>query len=280
MREPENEDHTNDSEADREIKNVVSDAMAAIVCRLGWHSCTIIDEETGPELLLEEGFEEGFYVAGYLLVALGGGVGVVGLHVAWDAVDVFEEEGDEGNVVSLGEGGVHGVELFDVVGAVAGGKGDASEGDGDVAGLELSEDGGEVGLGLLDGEAAEAVVAAEFHDDDLGVAGDYAGDAVEAVLGGVAADAGVDYVVVVAFGVEEALEVVGVGLAEVGAIAGGEGVAETDEEGARVGRWCGGGSELCGVGLRRVNKDGVRMDYGRGRFRFAAGEGEAEQYNR
>ena len=79
--------------------------------------------------------------------------------------------------------------------------------------LELSEDGGEVGLGLLEGEAAEAVVAAEFYDDDFGVAGEDVVDAIEAVLGGVAGDAGVDDVIVEALGVEVALEVVGVGLA-------------------------------------------------------------------
>ena len=79
--------------------------------------------------------EEGFYVAGDLLVALRGGVGVVGLHVAGDAVDVLEDEGKEGDVVLLREGGVHGVEFFDVVGAVAGREGDAGEDDFGAAGL-------------------------------------------------------------------------------------------------------------------------------------------------
>ena len=156
-------------------------------------------------------------------------MGGVFLHVAGDVVDVFEEEGEERYVVLLREGGVHGVEFFDVVGAVAGGEGDAGEDDFGAAGLELREDAGEVGLGLLDGQAAEAVVAAELDDYDFGVAVDDELDAAEAVLGGVAGDAGVDDVVVVAVGVEEALEVVGVGLAEVGAEAGGEGVAETDD---------------------------------------------------
>ncbi len=165
-----------------------------------------------------------------MLVALGGGVGGVFLHVAGDAVDVLEEEGEEGYVVLLGEGGIHGVEFFDVVGAVAWGEGDAGEDYFGAALLELIDDAGEIGLGLVDGEAAEAVVAAELYDYDLRVAVDDELDAVEAVLGGVAADAGVEDVVVVAVGVEEALEVVGVGLAEVGAEAGGERVAETDDE--------------------------------------------------
>ena len=133
-------------------------------------------------------------------------------------------------MVLLREGGIHGVEFFDVVGAVVGGEGDAGEDYLGAALLELIDDAGEVGLSLLDGQAAEAVVATELYDDDFGVAVDNELDAVEAVLGGVAGDAGVDDVVVVALGVEEALEMVWVGLADVGAEAGGERVAETDDE--------------------------------------------------
>ena len=167
----------------------------------------------------------------------------------------------------LREGGVHGVEFFDVVGAVAGGEGDAGEDYLGTALLELIEDVGEVRLGLFDGQAAEAVVAAEFYDDDLRVAGDDELDAVEAVLGGVAADAGVDDVVVVAPSVEVALELVGVGLAEVGAEAGGERVAETDDQGTGV------GGRGCGLRWRGRGNRG-------GRFhvivcRLAAGEEEA-----
>jgi len=146
--------------------------------------------------------------------------------------------------------------------------------------LELIDDGGEVGLGLVEGEAAEAVVAAEFYDYDLRVAGDDAGEAVEAVLGGVAADAIVEDVVTVTLGVEEALEVVGVGLAEVGAVACGEGISEADKEGESVCAWCGGRYELCGDGLRRISKDVVRMGDGRGRLLFAAGQDEAGNCNR
>ncbi len=102
---------------------------------------------------------------------------------------------------------------------------------------------------MLEGQAAEAVVAAELDDDDLGMAREDELDAVEAVLGGVAADAGVDDVVVVALGVEEALEVVGIGLAEVGAVAGGERVAEADEACAES---CADGEGLCVVGCGEV----------------------------
>jgi hypothetical protein len=89
-----------------------------------------------------------------------------------------------------------------MVGAVVGGEGDSGEDDFGAAGLELVDDAIEVGLSLLEGEAAEPVVAAELYDDELGMAGDDTGDAVEAVLGGVTADAGVEDVVVIAVCVE------------------------------------------------------------------------------
>ena len=69
-------------------------------------------------------------------------------------------------------------------------------------------------------------------------------EALDAVFGGVAADALVDDAVVIAGGVEVGLEVVGIALAGVGAEAGGEGVSEADDEGAVVVDW--GGSDGCG----------------------------------
>ncbi len=168
-------------------------------------------------------------------------------------------------MVLLGERGVNGDELGDVVLAVVGREGDAGEGDLDTGVLELLDHLREVGLGLLEGEAAESVVAAELYDDDTaGMAGEAredAVDALEAVLGGVAADAGVDDAIHEALVVEQELELVGVGVAGLSAVAGGEGVAEAEDERARVvgwvrdgigGRRSGGcGGELCGIRLRR-----------------------------
>ncbi len=85
-------------------------------------------------------------------------------------------------------------------------------------------------------EAAEAVVAAELDDGDGGVQGEDVGEAGDAVFGGVAGDAEVDDAVAEAEAVEVCLEEVGVGLAGVGAEAGGEGVAEADDDGAVVRR--------------------------------------------
>jgi hypothetical protein len=59
------------------------------------------------------------------------------------------------------------------------------------------------------------------------------GEALDAVLGGVAADPFVVDAIVIVKVIEVGLEVVGIALAGVGAEAGGEGVAETDEEGER-----------------------------------------------
>lgn len=185
-------------------------------------------------MLFEEWGDEVENVLGDDLVAAGGGVGAVGLHHAIDAEDALEEEGEEGDVVFMGEQGVGGLELLDVVGAVVGWEGNAGEGDFGAGGFEAGEDLVEVAAGVFDAEAAEAVVAAELDDDDGGVEGEDAVDAVEAVLGGVAADALVDDVVGEAALVEIFLKEVGVAFAGVGAEAGGEGVAEADEDGAGV----------------------------------------------
>ena len=129
---------------------------------------------------------------------------------------------------------------------------------------------------MFEGQAAEAVVAAELYDGDLGMAVEDMLDAVEAVLGGVAGDAVVEDVVVVAGGVEEMLEGVGVGLAGVGAEAGGEGVAEAEDPGSvlrgrrgalRGRRWgwgrCWTGGDGCVGG--RVGGRGVAARWGESR---------------
>ena len=159
----------------------------------------------------------------------------VGLHHAGDTVHVLEDEGQERDVVFGGEDGVGAVELVDVVGAVVGRESDAGEDEFGSGGFEGGEDVVQVGAGALYGEAAKAVVAAELDDDDGGVEGEDGGEAFDAVFGGVAADALVDDAVVEAAGAEVTLEVVGIALAGVGAVAFGEGVAEADDEWTGVG---------------------------------------------
>lgn len=174
-------------------------------------------------------------------------MGSVGLHHSIDAEDAFEDKGQERNLIFFCEQGVGVGELLDVVGAVVGWEGDACEDDPGSAGLESGDDFVEVGAGVFDAQAAQAVVATELHDDDCGLESEDAVEAFDTVFGGIAADALVDDTVLVAEGVEVGLEVVGVALAGVGAVAGGETVAETDQEGSCV--VCSiRGSGLCGYG--------------------------------
>lgn len=161
-------------------------------------------------------------------------MGLVALHHAVDAEDAFEEEGEHGNVVFFREEGVGVVELFDVVGAVVWRKRDAGDNDFGSAGFEGGDDFVQIGTGVFDGEAAEAIVSSELDDDDCGLHGDDGVDTPDAVLGGVAADAFVDDAVVITLCIEVGLEIVGVAFAEFGAVAGGETVAEADDEGALV----------------------------------------------
>ena len=118
----------------------------------------------------------------------------------------------------------------------------------DAAGFERGDDLVEVGAGVLDAQAAEAVVAAELDDDDCGLQGEDVVEALDAVFGGVAADAFVDDAVVVAAGVEIGLEIVGIALAGIGSVAGGEAVAEADEQRASV--WFSSWRAAGGFGLR------------------------------
>src|ERR1017187_5983540 len=86
-------------------------------------------------------------------------------------------------------GGVQSVELADECGAVIGRQRGAGEDDARAGALELLDHLPEVGLGDGEGDAAEAIVAAEFEHDDGRLFGQRHEDAGEAVLRGVAAHA-------------------------------------------------------------------------------------------
>ena len=179
----------------------------------------------------------------------------VALHHSWNSEDVLEEEWEEGDAVFGADDGVGVSELLNVVGAVVGGQGDAGKDDFCAAGFEGLDDVVEVGAGVGDGKATEAVVATEFDDDDGGMKGEDGVEALNSVLGGVAADALIDDAIVIVGGVEICLKVVRVALAGVGAKAGGEGVSEANDEGAVVvggGRSDGCGGRWVGVGEARL----------------------------
>jgi len=144
--------------------------------------------DNAGEVGLEEGFEGLPDVVGDDAVAGGVGMDAVGLVEAGDAADVLEEEGDEGEVVFGGEGGEDVAEGGGVGGAHGWGNLHAGKDDAGVwiFGPDGVDDGLEVCRGAGDGNAAEAVVGAEFEDEDVyGLAEDPV-DAAAAAGGGFA----------------------------------------------------------------------------------------------
>lgn len=157
------------------------------------------------------------------------GMDAVLLDGAGDIDEVFVDHGDETHVVLRGEVAEDLVERGDVVGAIVGGQRDACEEDLDVCGLQGGEDGVEVLARLIRRQPAEAIVAAEFDDDDGGMRLDDGVDVRDCILGGGAAGAAIlDFVFVAAL-VEVLLERVRPGLAGLETIAGRDAVAVADD---------------------------------------------------
>jgi len=149
------------------------------------------------------------------------------------------DHGDEGDVVLGGEFAEDFFEFADVVGAVVGGQGDAGQEDLDVGGFEGGEDEIEVAAGFGEGQATEAVVATKLYDNDGGVEEHNCLNGGGGVFGGGSAGALIEDLVVVVGGVELALKKAGVVVAGGEAKAGGDAVAEADEDGWGGGLWRG-----------------------------------------
>ena len=199
-------------------------------------------------LLAEHGQEEREEVFREEFGALGGGVDAVRLDGSGHGVDIRVKHGQKRNAIARGDLVIHKVELMNVCGSVVGRERDAGEKDFGVRGEQARDDGFKVALGDRQRQAAQAVVAAEFDYDDCGVHGEDAGQAVDAVFAGVAADAGVDDAVVVAASVEVVLERGGPGLAGFESVAGGDAVSVADDDGLFLpgglrGEWSDGGQE-------------------------------------
>lgn len=186
-------------------------------------SGTVLLAQQGQEQL-EEVFREQFGT-------LGRGVDAVGLDGSGHGVDVRVEHGQERHVVARGDLVIHEVELVDVGCAVVGWEGDAGEQDFGVRGEQAGDDCFEIAFGHVEGQAAQAVIASELNHDDCRMHREDEREAVDAVLGGVAADAGIDDVVVVAAGVEVFLERGGPGLAGFETVAGGDAVSIANDDG-------------------------------------------------
>ena len=108
------------------------------------------------------------------------------------AAHAFEQEGDEGDVQLLRDARIDRREAAGVVGAVVGRDLHAEEEDAGAGCAGAAEDLAQVPLGLLERQAAQAVVAAEPHHHQVGMLAEQPAEAGEAAGRGVAAHPGVD----------------------------------------------------------------------------------------
>jgi len=164
------------------------------------------------------------------LRTFGGGMDAVGLDGAGDVDQVFVDHGHEGGVVLGGQFAEELIELPDVLLAVIGRQRDAGEQRFHMSGFESGEHLVEIAARLGERQAAQAVVAAEFDNDDSGMQRQNGAQIGDGVFGGCAAGALIDDFVVKAVSVKVALQGVGEGLAGLEAISGGDAVSVADQE--------------------------------------------------
>ena len=180
-------------------------------------------------------------------VAFGGGVDAVGLVQGAFAADAFEEERDERDVEILCELRVDFAELLRVFRSVVGGHHHAQEEDLCAGIAGFADYLGEVVAGGFDVEAAEAVVAAEADDEDVGGLSEEPVESAEAPGGRVAGDAGVDGVDADALLFEQLRSDGGERFVGGESEPCGDAVAEKDDAGQfrRSGGWCNGSGGSC-----------------------------------
>lgn len=130
----------------------------------------------------------------------------VGLNGAGDIDQVFVDHGHDGGVMAGGEVEEDLIELMDVIGAVVGRQRDAGDEDLDMRAAERGDDGIKIAAGLIEGQAAQAVVAAELDDDDGRVQVEDGCERDDGVFGRSAAGAAVEDGVGVAEAVKIALQ--------------------------------------------------------------------------
>ena len=222
---------------------------------MGANSCTkraaLGSPKRGTALSAEQGKEQGEEVLGEKLGAFRRGMDAVVLNGAGDRVDAGVQLRQQGHVILCRDQPVGFIKLADVVGAVVGGQGNAGEENPAVSAEQGADDGVEITAGGVDGDTAEAVIAAEFDNGDGGVKAEEVFQAVHSVFAGIAADAGVDDPVMVSAGVEEGLKVCGIGVGWIDAMPGGDAVAEAIEDGFGPG-W---GNGMVLRGVKRYGED-------------------------
>lgn len=183
---------------------------------------------------MQKGRDQREKVTRHLLIALRRGVDAVGLHAAGNAIDVLEQKRQQRHMILPGQESVGFVELPDVVRAIVGRKCDAAQHHLDARMLERRDNAIEIAARALDGKTTQAIVAAKRNDGERGFESEHIIEAVNAIFGRVAADAGVDDVIGKAFRVEVFLQKIRVAVAAVGSVAGGEAIAERDDDRAGI----------------------------------------------
>ena len=126
---------------------------------------------------------------------------------------ILIEHGHNRDVVLRRETAKDFIERANVVASIIRRKRDAGEQDLYMSFLQGREHLIEIGARLVDGQAAQAVVAAKLHDHNGRVQAQHIGQAGERIFGGCAARALVDHFVRVAARIEQLLQVFGIGLA-------------------------------------------------------------------
>ena len=122
----------------------------------------------------------------------------VALEGVGDIDKVLVDHGNKGGVVFGGEVAEDFFEGCDVVAAVVGGQRDTREENSDVRVFKCGENLVEVATGLIGRQSAEAIVAAELDDDDIGVEQQNRMKIGDGVLGGGTAGTLIVHLVVVA----------------------------------------------------------------------------------
>lgn len=176
----------------------------------------------------------------HLLIALCGGMDAVGLHTSCGAVNIFEQKREQRHVILLRQQCVGLVELADVIRAIVRRERDAAEHDLSPRALQRGDDLIEIPSRTVDGKPAETIVAAEGYYDNRRLEGEHILQALNAVFGCIAANAGIHHVVMKAPVIEIAFEKIRIAVAGVGAVACGQTIAEGHDHRAvvtRRGNW-------------------------------------------
>ena len=122
------------------------------------------------------------------------GVQIIGLELF--RRDTFQKKRNQSHVVSLRQFGVQRFEAGGIVRAVIGWQLHAQQQYLSVCLARLLDKGSEVGFDVRDGCAAQAVIGAEFEDNDAGVVlAKCRGYALASACSGFATDAGIDYLI-------------------------------------------------------------------------------------